>query len=241
MPVRESISKGRSPKYPRISLDTAVVYARRMYENAHRTTLDPDTAARVMGFSGKSGASAVALGAVRQFGLVDGLRGSMRISDLALRILQPSSRQEEVDARHEAAFSPEIYDSVVSHFDGELPKSDDAIKAFLIRSLGFSQSGADDCIGTLRKTIDELDAYQPEPSIAMAPIVVDEPTAPSLPPKETKLTETSPASQSSDEFVRIPLARDCYAELRLYGTVTDSAVDRLVQYIQLMKGAWAES
>ena len=238
----EGFLKGRSPRYPRISLDTAIGYARRLYDEAHRASVDADTAARLMGFRGQSGASQIALGAIRQFKLVDGLRGTIKISDLAMRILQPSSADEEEEARHEAAFSPEVYDSVVSHFDGELPRSDEALKAYLIRSLGFSKSGAEDCIGTLRRTLSELEQRSSLREEGVRAAV--------QPEKKAQVLEPNPQSEmhleraieavAPFELIRIPLTRDCTAELRLVGDVTSNAIDRLVQYIELMRGVWAE-
>lgn len=246
MASKEGFSKGRSPRYPRISLDSAIGYARRLYDEAHRASVDVDTAARLMGFSGRSGASQIALGAVRQFGLVDGLRGSVRISDLAMRILQPSSADEEEDAWNEAAFSPEIYDAVVAEFDGELPKSDEPLKAYLIRSRGFSKAGADDCITTLRSTLSELESFRsslrqeqaPAPA-APVPSADDAPKAATSEPAPAR--EQAPVASAQDfELVRIPLTRDCTAELRLLGSVSSAAIDRLVQYIELMRDVWAE-
>jgi hypothetical protein len=238
MAAQDSLLKGRSPRYPRISLDSAIAYARRLYEEAHKSSVDPDTAARLMGFRGKSGASAVALGAVRQFGLVEGLRGTLKISDLALRILQPTSREEEQEARHEAAFKPEIFDAVLAHFEGELPRSDEPIKAYLIRTAGFSKAGAEDCIASLRKTLDEVGAQESIAPIQTLTSVTESETAANVvatPP----VPSASP--DSKQELIRIPLTRDCIAELRLVGEVTSGAVERLIQYIELMKGVWAES
>jgi len=200
-----------------------------------------------MGFRGRSGASQIALGAVRQFGLVDGLRGDIKISDRAMRILQPGSANEEEEARHEAAFSPEVYDKVVGHFDGELPRSDEPIKAFLIRSLSFSKSGAEECIATLRKTLSDLEVFrsalrQDEPSSVSSSTRSHE-----LPPEERTDASRSapvqafpPITPEAYELIRIPLTRECTAELRLVGEVTSGAIDRLVQYIELMRGVWAE-
>lgn len=241
MSTQEGFSKGRSPRYPRISLDSAIGYARRLYDEAHRSSVDPDTAARLMGFRGKSGASAIALGAVRQFGLVEGLRGSLRISDLAMRILQPVSAEEEEEARHEAAFSPEVFDTVVGYFQGEMPRSDEPMKAYLIRTLGFSRAGAEDCVTTLRKTLTELEDYRssaPRGAPAEASVA---PPAGELPPQTPVQQRHTQTGVNDEELIRIPLTRDCKAELRLVGKVSEPAIDRLISYIQLMKDVWAES
>ena len=117
------VSQGRSPRYPRFPLLASVNYARRLYDGAHRSTVDTLTAYRVMGFAGKSGASATALGATRQFGLVESANGGVRISDLGLSILQPSSDEEYSSALHQAAKQPQVFGQILSHFD-ELPRSD---------------------------------------------------------------------------------------------------------------------
>lgn len=238
------VSKGRSPRYPRISLGDAVGYARRLYTEAHRAKVDAETAAQLMGFSGKSGASAVALGAVRQFGLVDGLRGDLQISDLALKILQPVSRDEEEEAMHEAAFRPEVFDALSLHFDGDFPRSDEPIKAHLIRSMGFSQTGASECVSSLRKTLEEVErtsflATGREQSKTEGIVAADiDADAESRESQSQPILSQTPAVQS--ELVRIPLSKSCTAELRLIGDIDQAAIDRLVQYIELMRGVWAE-
>lgn len=237
------VSKGRSPRYPRISLGDAIGYARRFYTEAHRARVDAETAAQLMGFSGRSGASAVALGAVRQYGLVDGLRGDMQVSELALKILQPVSREEEVEAKHEAAFRPEVFDALSAHFDGDFPRSDEPLKAHLIRSMGFSQTGAVECVSSLRKTLEEIDRSSgpatSEPAKAFAPDVPVDGGAGESATVETEIPLAQTQSTQS-ELVRIPLSKSCTAELRLLGEIDQPSIDRLIQYIQLMRDVWAE-
>jgi hypothetical protein len=239
------VSKGRSPRYPRISLGDAIGYARRLYDEGHRAKVDADTAARLMGFSGKSGASAIALGALRQYGLVDGLRGDMQISDLAMRILQPMSRDEEDEAKLEAAFQPDVFDALSAHFDGEFPKSDEPIKAHLIRSMGFSQIGAGECVSSLRKTLEDIERSSFQSVGRTLPVSseliaasLDQDAQESYASPEHRPTVQAPDIQS--ELVRIPLSKSCTAELRLLGEIDQAAIDRLVQYIELMRGVWAE-
>lgn len=233
------VSQGRSPRYPRFPLLAAVSYARKLYDGAHRSTVDTLTAYKVMGFSGKSGASATALGATRQFGLVESAKGGVRISDLGLKVLQPSSEAEYIDALHEAALLPQVFDQIMSHFE-ELPRSDEPIRSYLIRTLDFSKSGADDCINSLRETLSQL----PEPSDHSAP-------AHQLPP-ETSPPENSvarsastpylstevPAGDQVEEIMRFPLARDCSVELRFSGPLCAEALERLIRHVELLKEVW---
>lgn len=80
----------RSPRFPGHSVNDAIEFARRIYDGAHTSQIDSLTAIKLMNFSGKSGASATALGSVRQFGLIEGVGEKTRISNLALKILEPN-------------------------------------------------------------------------------------------------------------------------------------------------------
>lgn len=246
------ISKGRSPRYPRIPLEDAIVHARALYEGAHRSAISSDTAYRVMGFNGKNGSSATALGAVRQFGLVDGLRGDLRISNLALRILEPSSREEYVSGVKEAAAQPEVFSALFDHFEGVIPKSDEPVRSYLIRSLNFSRSGADECIETLRRTLSDLEKQVPLLSsdveeeqesadgvlMENTAVVVDRNASPAQ--KAHSTINIADSTVLSSDFVRIPLTRNCVAELRFSGPISGDAIQRLIKYIELMKDVWSE-
>ncbi|RYG85520.1 MAG: hypothetical protein EON58_22900, partial [Alphaproteobacteria bacterium] len=153
----------RSPRYPRVNLTKAIDLIERLYKGAHQSRVDVDTAARVIGYSNSSsGAAAGSIGALRQFGLVDGLRGDLQVSDLAMRIIQPMNEQERLEAMREAAGRPEIFGSILGQFNGELPRSDEPVKAFLVRQQGFSQGGAEEVIATLRETVAGLPSISPK-------------------------------------------------------------------------------
>ncbi|MDB5700136.1 MAG: hypothetical protein JWL66_335 [Sphingomonadales bacterium] len=245
MAANAEVLKARSPRYPRISLLTAVGYANQLYRGVHRNSVDSDTAYRVMGFSGKNGASATALGALRQFGLVAGLRGKLKVSDLALRIFEPSDRSEYLEAIQEAAKLPDIFADIHAHFPDGVPPSDDPVRSFLIRTRNFSRSGADDCINSLRASFLELEHENGgNSSLSTGATSVAGPVSPSLiqtieSPEVQKAT-LELQSSSPSEFVRIPLTKDCTAELRFSGPISDQAVIRLLKYIELMKDVWAE-
>ena len=239
------IPTGRSPRYPRISLTDAIRHAKRLYDGAHRNTIDTNTAYRVLGYNGKTGASATVMAALRQYGLVSGLRGHVAVSDLALRILEPSSRSEYADAIGEAAKAPEPFKAILSHFSEKIPNSDEPIRAFLIRTLGFSKAGAEECISSLRETLSEAEvqshwhrevqqAEESNEAAALQALTVSEPTL--------LAQDVFPQSETvnSSEFIRVPLSRECTVELRFVGAVTKPAIDRLIGYIELMRPIWSE-
>ncbi|UIJ45374.1 hypothetical protein LZK98_20425 [Sphingomonas cannabina] len=226
----------RSPRYPRISLLAAVNHTSRFYEEAHRSAIETDTAYKILGFSGKSGTSATVLGALRQYGLLEGLRGTVRISDLALAILEPSSNQEKKDALEMAAFKPEIFSEIRTHFSGHIPRSDEALRSYLIRNKDFSSSGAGDCIASLRQTISEIG------TIAEEEVVDPNPARGTVEEPNTATAEISISrSPASDRLVeRLTLSRTCNVELAFEGPLTETALNRLIQHIEIMKAVWTD-
>ena len=240
------VAQSRSPRYPRYPLQSAIGYARRLYDGAHRNLVDTNTAYKVMGFAGKTGASATALGAVRQYGLIEAPRGGVRISSLGLQILEPSSMEEYVDALHVAANQPTVFAQLSAQFDGDFPKSDEPIRAYLIRQLGFSKKGADECVASLRETFSFLETQKTinvaaDETAETQPTVVEAvghahgqglASAHSLPPPVQE--------SSSTDLVVVPLTRDCRVELRFHGNLSERALVKLVRYVELMREDWAE-
>lgn len=241
------VAQSRSPRYPRYDLQTTIAYAKRFYDGAHRSVVDTHTAYRVMGFAGKTGASATALGSVRQYGLVEAPRGGVRISSLGLQILEPASPEEYVDALHVAANQPTVFAQLSIHFEGDFPRSDEPIRAYLIRQLGFSKKGADECISSLRETFSFIESQ----SVVSAP--PGEPVA-DIQPRTVEAVgqaqgnstavghsiSTQSASEAANDLVVVPLTKDCRVEMRFYGEITDRALAKLVRYVDLMREDWAE-
>ena len=225
----------RSPRYPRVNLTKAIDLARRLYDGAHQSKIDADTAAKVIGYTNSSsGAAAGALGALRQYGLVDGLRGDVCVSDLAMRILQPMDAAERIDALHEAANRPDIFAQIMRQFDSELPRADAPIFAFLVRQVGFSQRGAAEVVEVLRETFADLPDFEDqdvreeeaaEPAVNFE--VVSRPSAHDR--------VMSDMQEDADEVIALPLGAGCRAEVRFYGEVTSKSYDRLLRHLELLK------
>jgi hypothetical protein len=231
----------RSPRYPRHNLAKAIEMTKKLFAGAHQAKIDVDAAAKVIGYSGSGGgAASSALGALRQYGLVDGLRGDVAVSDLAMRILEPMDDAERVDATREAAMKPEIFERIVSQFGGKLPGSDEPVRSFLIRQEGFSTGGADEVIETLRATLlalpDHMHKSETEASerAEKATSETQERTAPE------KISPTHSEVPAKGELITLPLGQNCRAELRLIGDVTDASYARLIKHLELLREIAAE-
>lgn len=232
--------RARSPRFPSQALEDSLRHARLIYEGVHRSSIDSHTAFRLMGFSGKTGTSAKALGSLRQYGLIEGTGDKTRISDLALAILEPESDLERSAAIQTAATNPDVFHAVLARFSDRVPQADEPIRAFLIRELGFQRGSADEFIGTLRESL----------AFAEAQIVRSEsPTAEPL--SETsevieleEQPDSKPNTPSRVEVATqsaiIPLSRECKAELKIYGPLNTRAIDNLIRHVQLLAEVWAE-
>lgn len=232
--MSEPVTLSRSPRYPRYPLMAAVGYAQRLYEGAHRSTVDTITAYKVMGFAGKSGASATALGSAKQFGLVESVGGGVRVSDLGMEILEPSSQAEYSNALRYAVKQPPVFQQIFQAFP-ELPRSDEAIRSYLIRNLNFSKSGADECISSLRESLIQVPTEDPQTALAIVPSSED---------AETRVGGTTAESRSEvpkgERVLSLPLTKDCSAQVRFDGKITSAAIEKLIKHLELAKDTWAE-
>ncbi|QJQ31971.1 hypothetical protein GV829_05480 [Sphingomonas lacunae] len=162
------------------------------------------------------------------------------MSELALTIFEPNDSLELQAALGNASKKPEVFRSLYDRFSGRIPTADEPIRAYLIRDLGFSKAGAEETIAALRET----DAYltevlgtsgAPDENVYLA---INEPRVPEA--SSPIDVQGSVQSSSSIDLVRIPLTKDCTAELRLVGTASERALSNLIRHIELMKEVWTE-
>src|SRR5687768_2486204 len=112
--------------------------------------------------------------------------------------------------------------------------ANEPIRSFLIRDMGFSKQGAEDCISAFRTSIKQVGDVS-----ASAPQIVEGPAEQGS-GAETDGTERRAAHRTDTrELIRLPLTKDCSVELRFDGAVTTQAIDNLIKHIDLMKTVWA--
>jgi hypothetical protein len=180
----------------------------------------------------------VALGSARQFGLIEPVKNGIRISALGLKVFEPASDMEYLEALKEAANAPSIFNKIIANFV-EIPRSDEPIRSFLIRNLDFSKSGADDCISSFRETFAQLASQSSAIAEGLESHLQPNATSPSTADLEPERAPTEVRSLVPQDTIRIPLARDCAVDIRFSGVLSVAALDRLVRHIELMKEVWA--
>jgi hypothetical protein len=235
--------RSRSPRFPSQALEDSLRHARLIYEGVHRSPIDSETAFRLMGFSGKTGTSAKALGSLRQYGLIEGTGEKTRVSDLALTVLEPESELEKSSALTLAARRPDVFEAILLRFSDRVPQADEPIRAFLIRELGFQKGSADECIKSLRQSLVFADA-QLSPH---TPEAVDNEQE-SSETKENSEPKVGPTADKGEllseklatQSAYIPLTRECKAELKIYGPLSERAIENLLSHVQLLAQVWSE-
>jgi len=146
--------KQRSPNYPGFGLSEAILKAKQLYEHDGRAAVPKEVAVQAWGYQGLNGASLRALGALRQFGLLEMPNaGSVRItSDAQALILEPEGSQEHLGAMSAVAMRPTVFRALHKQYPDGLP-SDAAVVAYLVRNMNFSEDAARVVIASYKDTL----------------------------------------------------------------------------------------
>jgi hypothetical protein len=144
------MARTRSPNYPACGLDDAVDMLKKFWAKEQRTAVPGEVAAIAIGYKGLSGPARTAIASLKKYGLLTDEKQGMRVSPLALRILNPADEYAKIEALREAALKPELFKELSQ---GHMNASDDALKAHLINTLDFSDTGSRTLIKSFRDTI----------------------------------------------------------------------------------------
>lgn len=258
------IPKTRSPNYPKIGLPRAIELARVTYDSALMTPIDTRTALQLMGYKADSGPARSALSAVKKYGLIEGRDQALKITDLALRILQPMNEEERVTAILDAAFRPILFLEIKNQFGGKLP-SDNVLTAYLVRNHGFNPSGAKIFVKTFQDTVKLVESLT---GVESATDNVDgggeyelhalNNTHQTLQDEVARNDDVSEGSVmpvdthsfggggrletlGGGERLTFRLSKEARVHVIFEGEVTQRALDRLISFLELAKDSYAES
>ncbi len=142
----------RSPNYPSLSLPEALEKVKLVYDRQHTHGAPREVVVKSMGYNGINGASATAISALHKYGLLEGRGDEVRVSDRAMRYLNPMSAEERAEAIRDAAYEPTLFRELSEKFPGRLP-NEDVLRSYLIRN-GFSPSAVSGLILSYRQTIE---------------------------------------------------------------------------------------
>lgn len=230
------IKKGRSPNYPRNTLQDAIEMVRTLHSKAGRANIKPEVAIGPLGYTTMNGAALGALSTLTAYGLVDRERGgSLTISDLALRLLYPKTPEQAEESIREAALSPFAFSII--HSEGYHDCSEGVLANHLTQD-GFTAEGAKKAASIYKQNaafakldastivapnethtdIDPATPSPPWPASPPKPVVTDTPTTP-LPRLQSEL----PIPLDGGQIARVPFP------------MSEDTFDLLIGTLQLWK------
>ena len=145
----------RSPRYPSMPLGEAVDQAKKLFKGDGMNAVDREVAAGHIGYSGLNGASAQAIATLIQYGLLEAQgKGQVRLTALALDIIEPQRDGDRAKSLQEAAWTPRLFAELRERFPSTVP-SEGNLRAFLIRQQ-FQASALKSLIPAYLKTCEYL-------------------------------------------------------------------------------------
>lgn len=145
------MSQSRSPRYPSVGLSEAIERAGELYNREKKTHVSFELVAKAWGYKHSSSAVRTKIGALRQYGLLEGVKDVLRVSDLAIAILvHPEKSKEREDALAEAALSPVLFQDIRTN---KPDASDEALAAYLVTKKSFNEDAAKLCVTAFRDTM----------------------------------------------------------------------------------------
>jgi hypothetical protein len=216
----------RSPNCPQITFLEAAEKGRRVYDKEHIHPAPKAAVAEDLGYSGINGRALSMIGALRQYGILEGSSEALRITEDAVAYYELEAGAEREESLMRMIFAPPFFASLRQEYGDSLP-SESTLKHRLIRD-GFLPRAADEVISVYKENIslvkdipkrilESLDQAVAEPPVAARPNSI--------------LPETqSPSNIYSVSYV---LSQDTTAQLRISGDVTEEDLELLRDNVEL--------
>jgi hypothetical protein len=126
------MSTVRSPNYPQIDLGSALEAVRAAYAEEHRNKMSRNVLAKHLGYGSLNGRALAKMGALRAYGLIEGLQDDIRVTDDAVICLEaPSDASERGEALSRCGLNPPIFREIRASFE-TLP-SEHNLRFFLVK------------------------------------------------------------------------------------------------------------
>ena len=237
-------SRHRSPGYPGIGLEDAIKRAETLHREDGTVPVAVDVANDHWGYKASSSGGAVAVAALKKFGLLDdegsGPNRTVWLTERARRIILDSENRDELI--REAALSPSIHKALHERYPDRLP-SRQVLKRYLLVERRFNERSVDDFINqfiatlqfagigdpdTLSENRADKEERQEQPAMA----------AVEAPPTPSPDLERAPATVPVDSGLRVlalPISRRQEAILHVPSNLDESGWDQMLAVLNAMK------
>ena len=146
----------RSPSYPSMSLSEAVTKVRTLHDVYRTGPIVREDAAKLLGYSGRTGPANQALASLAAYGLLERAgKGDTRVTERAVAILHANSDQEKRGNLEAAAFAPRLFQKLRERFAEGVKPPEDAITSYLSRE-GFNANAVHRAAKAYLKTLECL-------------------------------------------------------------------------------------
>jgi len=230
----------RSPNCPQITFQEAIEKGRLVYEKEYTHPAAREVVVQSLGYSGINGRSLSMIGALRQYGILEGGGDALRISDDAVSFYVLEDTGERQAALHRMLFNPPFFAQIHADFGDALP-SESNLKHYLMKN-GFLPKAAEDVIKVYRDNI-RLIENTPKRQVGSGSESISSTTTDlvqyrSLNEPHTGTRQGVAAQPTwSQSFA---LSKGTKAELIITGDVTKEGLALLKTYIELTIRALAE-
>jgi len=219
------MAKHRSPNCPQIPFAEAIEKGRKVYDKEHTHPTARLVVAQDLGYKGLSGPSLAAIGALRQYGILEGSGDALRITKDALAYYEMDDGPEKSQAIQRMIFSPTLFAELHQQYGAQLP-SEGNLRHTLVTK-GFLPETAEDVIGVYKANVELVGG---EESGYSGGDSKGEETPMSSPASPTNIAQKPISGVQTYAFALSPDAR---AELSLRGTITPDDLELLRDHIEL--------
>lgn len=239
---------GRSPNYPRTSLEEALEKTREVYTQQHIYAADKEVLSKNLGYGGINGGSQAMIASLSAYGLLTKEGEGLRVSDDAVSILElPVDSSQRVGLIKTLANKPDVFAELDTEYGEKLPQNE-LIRHFLIKKK-FLPKAADEVIRIFRANLEfvnELDnKYNKDmkSSATQTAEIVGRTVTPAkmygggygVPIQEKLFGEVFEPSEptNSNQELKFRLSADSDVRLVFRGDVTQEAVTKLIKLLEL--------
>ncbi len=106
-------------KYPRHSVEKALRIPKAILDQNAGKPCTPEQAANLLGVSSAKGPFGVEIASATKYGLLERNDGKIHLTELARRILRPTSTEDEIKGYREAVLKAPDFSDVYKHYRGE--------------------------------------------------------------------------------------------------------------------------
>ena len=224
------MAKQRSPNCPQISFAEAIEKGRKVYDKEHTHPAAKTVVAGDLGYSGLNGRSLTLIGALRQYGILEGSGDALRVTKDAIAYFELDEGPEKTAAMRRMALGPDLFAELSQLHIHSLP-SDGNLRHELVNR-GFTSKAADDVIKVYKANValakgeeEEYDGAEALNVVEAAPV-----STASVAPAPVR---PAPLPAVSSDTYAYPLAPGVRAELVLRGPIEPAHLERLRSAIDL--------